>query len=302
MNPIKLTLYLGQEKGFRALQFLQSRNDVRIIRVFVSRDNKVASDYSFEIEEYCQSFGIPLGSVHDEIDSDFAIAIGYRKLINWPDKKLIVLHDSLLPKYRGFAPLISMLENGEKTIGVSAFLAEPKYDAGQVLARSSSRIRYPIKISQALSINHKNYEICLTAVISKLQKSEGYLSGVVQNHRLATFSLWRDESDYQIDWNADSKKIARFVDAVGDPYDGAKTYLGSKLIRVTEAVSVGRANVENPTPGKVVWMSTQASPEDRRPTVVCGSGLLRIDEAHDVETGESIFPLKSVRIRFGISS
>jgi len=167
-----------------------------------------------------------------------------------------------------------------------------------VLAQSSSMISYPIKISEAHSVNHANYSSCLNTVVEKIKKSRGKLSGVPQNHNRASYSLWRDARDYQIDWSVDSERIARFVDAVGTPYDGAQTYLDSRLVRVTHAVSVGNVKIENLSCGKIIWMSNEPSAEERRPTIVCGSGLLQINEANYVDSGDSIFPLKSVRLRF----
>ena len=51
----------------------------------------------------------------------FCIAIGWRRLISGIEGRLIVLHVSLLPKYREFAPTVAQLLAGESEIGVTAF-------------------------------------------------------------------------------------------------------------------------------------------------------------------------------------
>ncbi len=297
-KAIELTVFAGQEKGFVALKYLCTRHDVRINRVVVSVDRNVRSDFSAEIVDFCKSLGIPTMRRLDLHDTHFAIAVGFRELIDWPIGRLVVLHDSLLPKYRGFAPVPSMLENGEKKLGVTAFVAGPGYDAGEILAYRSAKIRYPMKIKEALLLNHSNYIYCLGKVLGKLHTQKDKLSGRRQSSRRATYSLWRDLRDYQVNWARDAERIVRFIHAVGDPYDGAQTYLGSRPVRITDARSVGAVRVENPDPGKVIWRSHAKDNIEPRATVVCGTGLVEILEANFIDTGESIFPLKSARVRF----
>jgi methionyl-tRNA formyltransferase len=43
----------------------------------------------------------------------------------------------------------------------------------------------------------------------------------------ATYSIWRDEADYEIDWSSDAQAIQRFINAVGYPYAGARTTVGA---------------------------------------------------------------------------
>ena len=82
--------------------------------------------------------------------ADFSIAVAWKWLIKQKDI-LIVLHDSLLPKYRGYLPLVSQLINGEKEIGVTSFFANDKYDEGDIIYSSKIDIKYPITIEQAIN-------------------------------------------------------------------------------------------------------------------------------------------------------
>ncbi len=66
----------------------------------------------------------------------------------------------------------------------------------------------------------------------------------------ATYSLWRDEADYRIDWHRDSTYLRRFVDALGVPYRGASTLLGGQLCRVLAAEAAPDVVIENRAPGK----------------------------------------------------
>lgn len=298
LEAIDLTVFVGQEKGLIALRHLAGKPGVRIKEVVVSLDKNVRSDFSSDISEFCSSIGVPIAKRVDDPKTRFAIAVGFREMIDWPIGRLVVLHDSILPKYRGFAPVPTMLENGERKLGVTAFIAKTGYDTGHILASKSSKIRYPMKIKEALLLNHANYIYCLDKALNKIRSSNGQLSGRKQNNRRATYSLWRDSLDYQINWSCDAERIVRFIDAVGDPYEGAQTQLGPRLVRITEARSVKAVRIENLTPGKVIWRSQTPHSCDSRPTVVCGIGLIEVLEAHFMDTGESIFPLKSTRLRF----
>jgi methionyl-tRNA formyltransferase len=298
MNEVtELTLFLGSEKGFRSLEYLASRKEIVATRVHVSRDSGVTNDYSKEISSFCMSNGIPVANGDNFQPAGYAISIGYRQMIQWTPGKLIVMHDSLLPKYRGFAPLPSMLENGENRIGVTAFLATDMYDQGKVIAQSSVKIRYPIKVKEALNKNLQNYFACLDNVIPKLQIGGNAIKSKRQVEWLSSYSLWRDESDYEINWNQDALRISRFVDAVGEPYSGARTKLEGRAVLIHTVKYAGQVKIENREPGKVIWWSEKNS--QQRPTVVCGKGLLDVLEATYLDTGESIFPTRSQRIRFG---
>ena len=74
------------------------------------------------------------------------MAVSWRWMIKHPKNKLIVFHDSILPKYRGFAPLVNMLINGEKEIGVSAIFGADEYDS-EIISEKTT-ISYPIKIQK----------------------------------------------------------------------------------------------------------------------------------------------------------
>jgi methionyl-tRNA formyltransferase len=297
-RKIEITLFLGQDKGLASLDYLLSRPDVEVMGVFVSRDSKVREDFSSQIislagDKFCSEEEFEFSNAEG-----FALAVGYRKMIRWPEGKLVVLHDSLLPKYRGFSPLPSMLINGERKIGVTAFIANDDFDSGDVVAKSWSRIAYPTSLRFAMDLNMQNYVRCTSKVVDKILKPKSRLLGAKQNSGLATYSLWRDQEDYQIDWSMEARQILRFIDAVGEPYDGAKAKIQSRTIRITRATYAGNVKIENLTAGKVIWWSKEFPLEKRRPTVACGRGLIQILDAHYEDTGESIFPTPSFRLRF----
>ena len=116
------------------------------------------------------------------------------------------------------------------------------------------------------------------------------INGTKQDDARATYSLWRDKTDHEIDWSRRSEEIARMIDAVGYPYDGASTHIRDLEIVVDDATVVEDLQFERRDVGKV-WRL-----DDQRPVVVCGSGLLRLDRFHSRDGRDFSFKL---RTRFG---
>src|SRR5437870_2531640 len=121
------TLYLLTRKGFEVLKAALLAKDYgrHIDLVVVGADRNTRRDYGEEIRALCDQHHIAWSrrEEHRPNNSPFSLAVSWRWLINESATTLIVLHDSLLPKYRGFAPLISALVNGDKEIGVTALFA-----------------------------------------------------------------------------------------------------------------------------------------------------------------------------------
>jgi len=197
------------------------------------------------------------------------LAISWRWIIEAESSILIVFHDSLLPRYRGFNPLVTALINGDEKIGVTASFATREYDRGGILDQSTSSISYPIRIQRAIETIIKNYED-LALRLGEAIANERDIKGRAQQESDASYSLWRDEDDYFIDWRASASAIKRFVDAVGTPYKGAAARLEGRIFRVLGAEEMEDVRIENRTPGKVIFSM------DSKPVVVCGQGLLRI--------------------------
>lgn len=291
----QFAFYLLGKKGYQCLnRFLEEYSGEAVAFVVSAKDRGVKNDYFDDLSSLCRQHAINLyhRSEHIPDNFDVSFAIGWRWLI--PDSdRLIVFHDSLLPKYRGFAPLVNMLIDGEKRIGVTALYASQHYDAGDIIEQQSIQITYPIKISEAINRVTDLYELILIRIAGRIF-SGTELHGTPQDKTVATFSLWRDESDYQINWDGDADEIQRFVDAVGYPYSGAQTTLHGKWIRILDVDVVKDVKIESREAhlGKVIFM------DHGFPTVVCGKGLVKLLNVID-GNGNSLIGKIPFRTRFG---
>jgi methionyl-tRNA formyltransferase len=288
------TLYLMSQKGYEVLKALVADDYSSLIgQVLVGRDKNISDDFADQISDLCKENHILCHERKESyvVSTPYSAAVSWRWLIPVNGSKLIILHDSLLPKYRGFAPLVSMLINKEPRIGVSAIFASEEYDRGDIIFQSSANVVYPLLISEAISIVSGLYVELILKIFETVSKGIE-LKAAKQDEKLATYSLWLDEDDYLIDWKKSSDEILRFINSTGSPYKNASSYIGSKKIRIKCAEIFPDVVIENRTAGKVIFK------DGGYPVVVCGKGLLKLTGVADDETGESLLPVKELRIRF----
>lgn len=288
-----VTFYLMTEKGYQVLNDVIDSLGPGIVDAVVSeRDSNIEKDFYDEIASLCSANGIKFHNRKDQITvtSTYCITISWRWLIKERINTLIVIHDSLLPRYRGFNPLVTALINGDDKIGATALFANEEFDTGDVIYQSAIDIQYPLKIADAIG----QIVFCYTDVIKKilddLQHSRE-LPRMKQDDAAASYSLWRDEKDYEIDWNMPASFIKRYIDALGYPYKGASTTMSGISIRIVNAQVADDLNISNRTAGKVIFI------KEGMPHVVCGSGILKIEKMLD-DNGQPVI-LNKMRVRFG---
>ena len=236
---MKTTLFIMGKKGLDSLAYLVANFGIGCIdRVYTHQDYNVQNDFYTEISTLCHQCNIPNitltgNEVEEEmrIDTEFAIVIAWRWMIR-SYKKLIVIHDSLLPAYSGFSPLVNALANQEPVIGVSAITGTEEYDKGQIIAQERLGIDYPITIKEAIRLVSELYQ----KICGRIMNNEVMPIHAPESAR--SFSMWLDDLDYRIDWSWSASKIVSFVNAVGWPYKGAHTMMRyhdkHTLVRVLE--------------------------------------------------------------------
>jgi len=218
---------------------------------------------------------------HDQLEAslwasaDVVFAAGWQFLVKDAPETLVVFHDSPLPRYRGFAPTVTALVNGEPEVGVTAFKPIAAPDAGPIYAQVRLPVTYPARIGDVYRRLADAYAEAAKQVVAMVDA--GKLVGVPQDESRATYSIWRDEKDYRIDWAWPSDRIERLVDAVSAPYGGARTTYGGEEIIVDEVRRVSEMKFEIRQPGKI-W-----SLQDGEPVVVCGEGMLAIVAARRLD-------------------
>jgi methionyl-tRNA formyltransferase len=251
-----ISIYCLGKKAFVALEKLNEEFNSIIDLIIIGTDTNVQEDYSLQIKDVAIKKGFKFcyrNEIANKINvSIYHIALGWRWLIEVePGQKLIVFHDSLLPKYRGFNPLVTQLINGDSVIGATCFWGTEEFDEGAIISQKPISIDYPIKVDEAISKIAFIYAELLEYVVSSIYSGKT-IEGCAQNNSEATYSLWRDEDDYLIDWSKSATYIKRFVDAVGYPYGNAFFYFKNIKIRVLDVEIVDDVKIENRDAGKIL--------------------------------------------------
>lgn len=279
----KIAFYLMNEKGFYTLKkFIKKFSSKNIDYIVSSSDKKIKKDYFNEIKELCLKYKISFFDKSNDYLQKEKLFRGYKFAIGWRwiiknDNNLIVFHDSLLPKYRGFAPLVNSLVSNENRGGVTALYASSEYDKGVIIMQRSMNINYPVKINEAINQIKPLYYSLVEDIYTLIFNNKKIPSNK-QDDSKSTYSLWLNEKDYFIDWqNWTAKKIKRFIDAVGYPYDNAKAYLNNKIVKFIDVELIEDVKIENRRRhlGKVIFIN------DGLPVIVCKKGLIGLVDIRD---------------------
>lgn len=212
------------------------------------------------------------------LQPDLAFSFYYRRLLQpallqIPRLGAINVHGSLLPKYRGRAPLNWALVHGETVTGVTLHYMDRWADHGDIIAQRSVPIASE---DTALTLSRK-LTTAACALVSHTYPliASGRAPRIPQDHAAATRFGRRRPADGLIDWRASAWRIYNLVRAVTHPFPGAFTYWGTRRVFVWEA----------------------RPPRDRRHTGVPGQAIgVGDSRSLDVATGDGALEVMSLQV------
>jgi len=154
------------------------------------------------------------------------------EVLTIPPKGAINLHASLLPKYRGAAPINWALINGESETGVTIFQIRPQVDTGEILWQE----RVPIAVEDTFgSLHDRLAKIGATALVKVLDQIErGEIYPVLQNHSAATLAPKIYPQLGEINWANSAHSIKGLIHGLS-PNPGAYTFFEGKRIKILSA-------------------------------------------------------------------
>jgi methionyl-tRNA formyltransferase len=201
------------------------------------------------------------------------------EIIKLPRLGAVNLHPSLLPKYRGRAPINWAILNGETRLGLTAHYADEGMDMGDIIEQQSFDLRENEDVGDALLKLFPLYESITSGVLLKLR--EGKIQRFPQDHSIATEFPVRRPADGLIDWANSSRSIFNLIRAVAAPYPGAFSYLFDKKVYIWKATLLHETFL-NEMPGTIVGIT------GGHPIIACGQGGgLRLDRTSFL-TGEAV--------------
>lgn len=206
-----------------------------------------------------------------EISPDLIAVVAYGKIlppevIDFPKYGCINAHVSLLPKYRGAAPMQRAIMEGESETGVTIMYMDEGLDTGDIICAES----FPITESDDFeSIHDRSAEVgarLLSAAIDVI--GEGRATRTKQDSSLATYASKVEKEDCKIDFTLDAAIVDRRIRGV-TPIPGAFAYLNGKMLKICrESVIESKGK-----PGEVIEVSSSG---EGYITVACGKGAIRI--------------------------
>jgi methionyl-tRNA formyltransferase len=188
-------------------------------------------------------------------------------ILTLPPKGCVNVHGSLLPKYRGAAPVQWAVINGETVTGITTMLMDEGMDTGPMLLQE----RLPIMPDDtAGTLAPRLAELggrLLAETIARLQA--GTLSPRAQDSSQATMAPLLKKEDGAIDWTMTAVAIANRIRGLS-PWPGAYTFLGQDRWNIWKAAAFGDAAQQEP--GTIVHVTKQSI------EVATGQGILELTE------------------------
>lgn len=302
---IRFAFIGGTVRGLKLLNSLIGSNRIPEFAVILKEDDHEIHKYSSEISELLKEYKIPFSvkrklSESDytkiqESDLDFAIVSGWRTLIDTSYSKylkagFIAAHQSLLPKYRGFAPTQWVIINGEKVTGVTLFqIEEGETDSGRIFDQKKVRINLD---DYAYDLELKFAEITSEMFLDFFVNYEsGNLKSYKQKESEATYTCKRIPEDGKIEWNKTSSEIYNLVRALAYPYPGAFCYLNEDcyIIRKARTGINNKKKFAGNIPGRVLRIYPEGV------EILCGKGTVLLQEWENKSTGLVNNPSEIIR-------
>ena len=187
-----------------------------------------------------------------ELDADLFVVVAFRilpnSLITIPKLGSINLHGSLLPAYRGAAPIQWALINGEDETGLSTFFIAPKVDTGAVICQDKLPIHPNDNygtLSERMGILGS---VLLVETINLIES--GSASAIKQNDNQATLAPKITKDMTIIDWSRPARELHNLVRGL-TPTPSATTIIKGKRIKIQETWVDNDDNGSNYLPGEI---------------------------------------------------
>lgn len=156
-----------------------------------------------------------------------------QRILNIPKLGTVLIHSSLLPKYRGGAPLVWAMINGERETGVTLFYLTDEVDAGDIICQKKITIDQRDYISDLIrKANSASVDMVKEYIPRVLLENAPRIK---QDEKEATRYPQRRPEDGMINWSWSAEKIYNFIRAQSLPYPCAYTFMGRKVVRIVSA-------------------------------------------------------------------
>ncbi len=188
-----------------------------------------------------------------------------KAVLDIPTHGCLNIHASLLPRWRGAAPIQRAIAAGDGETGITIMQMDVGLDTGDMLLKTSTPIR-PDDTGGRL--HDRLAEMGGSAIVEALTSlSKGELTGEAQNDDEANYAHKLSKEEGHIDWTRSAPEIERLIRAF-NPWPGTFTDLGDQRIRIHQAEAL--AQNSDKAPGTVLRREREGI------DIACGTGSLRV--------------------------
>jgi methionyl-tRNA formyltransferase len=200
-------------------------------------------------------------------NAEFMVVVAYglilpQAVLDIPARGCLNIHASLLPRWRGAAPIQRAIEAGDRESGISIMQMEAGLDTGPVLLEKRLTI---LDSDTGASLHDKLAALGAQAIVEALARFDD-LKPLAQPEQGVTYASKLSKEDARLDWTLPAAALARKVRAF-NPVPGAWTPFNGEVLKIWQAESVpGKGR-----PGEVLSVGEGM-------VVACGEGALKITE------------------------
>lgn len=191
-----------------------------------------------------------------------------RELLRWPERGCVNVHGSILPKYRGAAPIQHALISGENQTGVTTMLMDAGLDTGDILLQETLDIGLSETAGDLIPRLAWLGANLLIRTLDRLE--EGTIAPIPQDDELASLARSLKRNAGAIDWSRSAEDIVNLIRGC-TPRPGAFTKLGDTQIKIWSAI-VLKQDRSAGAPGEIM------SVDNNGIEVAAGSGSVRLIE------------------------
>jgi methionyl-tRNA formyltransferase len=281
---MRIFLFAGSRRGYAVLKKLIAER-ANICGILCLVEDAHEEQFHPKITAIAKEYNIPLfysseiksanyADILQKIKPDIAFAIGWRYLItknaySIPTKGTFIIHDSLLPKYRGFAPMNWAIINGETETGVTLFYIDEGVDSGAII----DQMKVSVTLTDtAKTVDEKVITLYENIIIKNLPVFEAdKIKSIPQDESQATYSCKRTPEDGEINWQLPAIQIYNLIRGLTHPFPGAYTFLNGEKIIIWEAkIPEKQLKYVGKIPGRILGK------KDGMVEVLTGDGILQV--------------------------
>ena len=224
------------------------------------------------------------------IQADAFVVVAYgqilsSEILDLPKLGCINVHGSLLPQYRGAAPIQWSIVNGDRTTGITTMLMDVGMDTGDMLLKTETEIKLLDNAHDlAVTLSSQGADLLLETLFELEQQT---ITPTPQDERQATYARLIEKSDFAIDW---SKSAIDIHNRVRGFFPNCFAMLGDKKLKISATVPIAE-NTLNKLPEEYSSIQQQYAElttgkpgeivrniKNQGPLVQTGSGLLLLEQ------------------------